>query len=84
MEGGRKRLHERRSMKPRFRNANLLIINVLDSCVKLLTVHVAHIKYTGSISGPLCGDCNGLKENDRHYVCSWLSGSSIIWRIIPY
>ena len=68
MEGGRERVHDRRSMNPRFRNANLLIIHVLDSCVKLLAVHVAHIKYTGSISGPLCGDRNWLKENDRHYV----------------
>ena len=27
-----------RSIKPRFRNANLLITHVLDSCVKLLAV----------------------------------------------
>jgi len=27
-----------RSMKPRFRNANLLITHVVDSCVKLLAV----------------------------------------------
>jgi len=45
---------------------------------------VAHIKGTGSISGPLCEDHNRLKEDDRHHLKSWLSGSSAVWRIIPY
>ena len=45
---------------------------------------VAHIKCTGLISGHLCGDCNGLKEGDRHHLNSWSSGSSAIWRIISY
>jgi len=30
------RVQDRSSMKPRFRNTNLLILHVLDSCVKLL------------------------------------------------
>jgi len=34
-----------RSMKPRFRNANLLITHVLESCVKLLAVlHISSAK----------------------------------------
>jgi len=42
------------SMEPRFRNANLSMTHVLDSCAKLLAVlHIsnAYIKCTGSISG---------------------------------
>jgi len=35
------------SMKPRIRNANLLITHVLDRCVKLLAV--LHISSAGSI-----------------------------------
>ena len=31
-------LQDSRSMKPRFRNTNLLIAHVLDSCVKFLAV----------------------------------------------
>jgi len=47
---------------------------------------VAHFKCTGSINGPLCGDRNRLKEGDRHlsHFNYWSSGSSTIWRIIPY
>jgi len=36
-------VHDSRSMKPRFRNDNLLITHVLDSCVKLLAVSRLHI-----------------------------------------
>jgi len=79
-------VHDSRSMKPRVRNANLLITHVLHSCVKLLAVQFAYITFTGSISGSLCGDRNGMQEDDWHHLNSWSSGSSSIWRIlvIPY
>jgi len=36
-------LSDSRSMKPRFRNANLLITHVFDTCVELLAVlHISH------------------------------------------
>ena len=38
VEGGKERAQDSRSMKPRFRNASLVLTHVLDSCVKLLTV----------------------------------------------
>jgi len=44
VEGGREQVQDSRSMKPRFRNANLLITHVLDSCVKFLVV--LHISST--------------------------------------
>ena len=43
VEGCREREQDGRSMKPRFRNTNLLITHVLDSCVKLLAVlHISN------------------------------------------
>jgi len=64
-------------MKPKFRNNTLLDRVVCDTpgCV-------AHIKYTGSISGPLYGDHNGPKEDHRNLLNPWSSGSSAIWRIM--
>ena len=51
VEGGRERVQDSHSMKPKFRNANLLITHVLDSCVKLLAV--LHISSTQGRSGDL-------------------------------
>ena len=50
-------IRDSRPMKQRFKNANLRIIHVLDSCVKLLAVlgQPGDIKYIESISGPLEG-----------------------------
>jgi len=39
VEGDRERVKDNRSMKSRFRNANLVITHVLDSCVKLAVLH---------------------------------------------
>ena len=72
-----------RSMKPRFRNrqpSNYTCVGYVcetPGCVE-------HIKCTGSISGPLIDNHNGPKEDDGHSLKSWSSGSSAIWRIIPY
>jgi len=46
--------------------------------------YVAHITCTRLIIGPLCGDCNGLKEDIWHHLNSWSSGSSAVWCITPY
>jgi len=56
-EGGRERDTRQQANEARFRNANLRIIHVLDSCVKLLAVlgQPGDIKYIESISGPLEG-----------------------------
>jgi len=46
------RVQDSRSMRPRFRNTNLLISHVLDSCVKLLAV--LHISSAQCQSVDLC------------------------------
>ena len=63
-----------RSMKPRFRNANLLLSHVGLECET--PGCVAHIKCTELISGPVCGDRNGQNEDHRHHLNSWSSDSS--------
>jgi len=50
------------SIKPRLRNANLLITHVLDSCVRLLAVLHISSAHTGSIHEPLCGNRKGWRK----------------------
>ena len=67
------------SMKPRFRNANLLITHVLDQCVKLLAV--LHISSAQGRSVDLSVEIATGRRN-RHHLNSWSSDSSSMWRMI--
>jgi hypothetical protein len=79
-EGGRERLQDSRSIKPGFRNANLLITHVLDMCVNLLVV--SNISSAQDQSVHLSVEIATGRRRMIDIICSWSFGSSAIWRMI--